>query len=304
MNASSSPGKKAVRPLAGPVRSRATKRASLACVQCRSRHIKCSGELPACKNCRIEEKTCYYAESRRGKRIMRNDGASPVESEPTSNSTPSPNIPSFDLAAQIANPLVKGWTVMEDPKTTSSSTEADLIHLYYTHFHKTHSWLPPKQTLVRLAHERKHEFYLMMSMIAYIGAVYSKTVNSKPLREKAHKMALGSLQATIWNIQSLLCISIAAFGEGEVEFCGNMFGKAVEMALFLGLQHKGFADAEKDPILAESYRRTYWALYVHGSLRTVREHHGHFQLFSTPATTEFPCEEWEYQSGVSSPRLC
>jgi hypothetical protein len=231
---------------------------------------------------------------------MKNDGASPVESEPTSNSTPSPNIPSFNLAVQIANPLVKGWSVMEGPKTQSSSREADLINLYYTHFHKTHSWLPPRQTLVRLIHERQHELHLMMSMLTYIGSVYSKTVNTKPLREKARKMAVGSLQTTVWNIQSLLCISIAAFGEGDVDFCGKTFEKAVEMALVLGLQHKSFADAENDPILAESYRRTYWALYVHGSLRTVREHHGYFQLFSTPATTEFPCEEWEYQYGVSS----
>lgn len=231
---------------------------------------------------------------------MRSNEASPIDSAPGSNSTYTINFAYFDIPVQFVKPIAKGWSIIEDPKAVSPSTEADLLHLYYTHFHKTHSWLPPKQTLIRLSHERKTEFGLIIIMIAYIGSVYSKTVNSLPLREKAHELALGPLHATVWNVQSLLCISIAAFGEDNIDLCGNIFGRAVQMALYIGLQHKSFADAEKDPVLAESYRRTYWGLYVHGSLRTVREHHGHFQLYSTPATTEFPCEEWEYQSGVSS----
>ncbi|CAM1504464.1 Fc.00g020550.m01.CDS01 [Cosmosporella sp. VM-42] len=289
-------------PRAGAARSRATKRASLACVPCRSKHVKCDGGLPACLRCRLEEKSCYYAPSRRGirdpsKRNMMRDEPYPVDREQSSDNTPSPNFANFEIPVQVTKALPGGWSVIKDPVAGSSSPTTYLFDLYYTYFQDTHSWLPPKKTLIRLLQDRPGELAFMATMIAYIGSVYTNAINSEPLRNKAYSMATGTLNTTVWNVQALLCMSITAFGEGSVDLCGEWFRKAVEMALDLGLQNKGFADSEENLILAESYRRTYWGLYLHGSLRTVREHHGHFQLYSTPATTELPCEEWEYQTG-------
>lgn len=303
LDSSSRSGPKASQPRAGAARSRATKRASLACVQCRSKHVKCDGGLPGCLRCQLEEKCCYYAPSRRGirdpmKRNMMRDESSAADTEQSSGSTPSPNFMDTTTPTHHEKPLRDGWYVVKDRRVKSSTPKTYFLDLYYTYFHDTHSWLPPKKTLLRLLEEQPQEFDFMIHMIDYVGSVYTNLIDSAPLRKKAHGMAIGSLATTVWNIQALLCISISAFGESNIELCGFTFTTAVEMALELGLQHKSFADAEKDPILAESYRRTYWALYVHGSLRTVREHRGHFQLYSTPATTELPCEEWEYQSGV------
>lgn len=39
--------------------------------QCRSRHVKCGAEVPACSRCQQDDKPCFYAKSRRGMR----DGA-------------------------------------------------------------------------------------------------------------------------------------------------------------------------------------------------------------------------------------
>src|SRR5689334_4782172 len=54
---------------AGAPRSRATVRASLACVPCRSKHTKCDGGQPSCVRCELEGKACFYAKSRRGTRL-------------------------------------------------------------------------------------------------------------------------------------------------------------------------------------------------------------------------------------------
>ncbi|KAF7536689.1 hypothetical protein G7Z17_g13005 [Cylindrodendrum hubeiense] len=148
----------------------------------------------------------------------------------------------------------------------------------------------------RLIEAQSEEFSFMMAMMLYVGSIYTNNIDIAQLRDRAYDMASGPLETTVWTVQALLCICIAALGEGHVDLCGSWFQKALEMALELGLQNKSFADAEDDPVLAESYRRTYWALYLHGSLRTVREHLGHFQLYCTTATTELPCEEWEYQA--------
>ncbi|KAF7543977.1 hypothetical protein G7046_g9888 [Stylonectria norvegica] len=283
-------------------RSRVPKRASLACVPCRSKHVKCDGGSPACVRCRLEEKACFYAKSRRGirdakKRDLMRDEALAADREQSSETTPSPNFAGFDISVQVTKPLPGGWSVIKDPGARSSSATTYLFDLYYAYFHDTHSWLPPKQTLVRLIKGRPEDFRFMASMIAYIGSVYTNAIDSNPLRQTAYELATGPLPTTIWTVQAFLCMCIAAFGEGNIEQCGVWFERAVLMALELGLQNKAFAESESDPILAESYRRTYWGIYLHGSLRTVREHRGHFQLYSTQATTELPCEEWEYQTG-------
>jgi len=43
-------------------------RVSLACVPCRSRHVKCGAETPNCSRCLQDKKPCFYAKSRRGMR--------------------------------------------------------------------------------------------------------------------------------------------------------------------------------------------------------------------------------------------
>ncbi|TQN67256.1 hypothetical protein CSHISOI_08203 [Colletotrichum shisoi] len=75
------------------------------------------------------------------------------------------------------------------------------------------------------------------------------------------------------------------------------------MALELGMQEKEFADAEHDRFISESFRRTYWALYWHGNMRAMREESPTFTLLGVVATTELPCEEWEYQSGARDPSI-
>ncbi|EEU48113.1 uncharacterized protein NECHADRAFT_75363 [Fusarium vanettenii 77-13-4] len=242
---------------------------------------------------------CVYAESRRGirdpnKRKKMKEEAMKADRDESSNSTPSPNFPGFEIPAHVIQRLPAGWTNREaqNPRAVK-----DLFDLYYANFHPTHSWLPPKKTLSRLVETVPDDFKFTMTMILYVGSKYADNVDSTSLRNDAYEMASGELPETVWSVQALLCMCIAAFGEQHDDYCSLWFDRTRDLALRLGLQHKSFADAEEDPILAESYRRTYWALYTQGSLRTVREHLGHWQLYHTRATTELPCEEWEYESG-------
>lgn len=217
-----------------------------------------------------------------------------VDGDEHSDNTPSPDFAGLNMPVNVTKPLPGGW-VAGPPSRTTRSVKYLFDH-YYLYFHDSHPWLPPKKTMGCLVEARSEEFTFTITMILYVGSIYTNNVDTTQLRERAYDMASGPLQTTVWSVQALLCICIAALGEGHVDLCGSWFQKALEMALELGLQNKSFADAESDPILAESCRRTYWALYLHGSLRTVREHLGHFQLYCTTATAELPCEEWEYQS--------
>ncbi|KAL0935273.1 C6 transcription factor [Colletotrichum truncatum] len=291
---------------AGATKSKATIRASLACVPCRSKHVKCDSALPSCLRCRLEEKTCYYAKSRRGirdpkKRSLINDPiAPPSTSTEAASSFPSPELASFEIPINVVDRLPGGWSLSKnlqvpDPRTASPTSF--LFDLYFTNFHDTHPWLLPKLQLLNRIRADPQPFHFLASCITYVGSLFSKAISSEELREKAYSLASGVLPMTPWTIQGLLVLSVAAFGENRMDLSSGWMDTATQMALDLGMHERMFADAEPDPFLAESFRRTYWALYFHGNMRATREDSPSFALFRVAATTELPCEEWEYQSG-------
>ncbi|EFQ25480.1 hypothetical protein CGRA01v4_02521 [Colletotrichum graminicola] len=294
------------KPRAGATKSKATIRASLACVPCRSKHVKCDSALPACLRCRLEEKTCYYAKSRRGirdprKRSLIND---PIGLPPTATespvSFPSPEVASLEIPINVVGTLPGGWSLMRSPRLSDSITASPtslLFDLYFTNFHDTHPWLLPKNQLLHQIRTKPEPFHFLASCVAYVGSLFSEAISSEELREKAFSLASGSLPMTCWTVQGLLVLSVAALGESRMDLSGGWMDTATQMALELGMQEKAFADSEPDPFVAESFRRTYWALYWHGNMRAMREDSPTFTLFGVLATTELPCEEWEYQSG-------
>ncbi|GKT43205.1 uncharacterized protein ColSpa_03386 [Colletotrichum spaethianum] len=176
-----------------------------------------------------------------------------------------------------------------------------LFDLYFTNFHDAHPWLLPKSQLLHRIRSDPEPFHFLASCIAYVGSLFSRAISSEELREKAFSLASGGLPMTCWTIQGLLVLSVAALGESRMDLSAGWMDTATQMALDLGMQEKAFADTESDPFMAESFRRTYWALYWHGNMRAMRENSPTFTLFGVVATTELPCEEWEYQSGEIPP---
>ncbi|RBR23500.1 uncharacterized protein FIESC28_03682 [Fusarium coffeatum] len=260
-----------------PERSSAQHRASIACIQCRTKHSRCDGYMPSCTRCKNDGKVCQYAKSRRGirdpkKRNMIKDEASVTDQDTRTESTPSPNPPSID------NPL---------------RSQMRLLDLYYANFHVAHSWLPPKPTYEQLLQEEPIEMRFLEATVDYIGSLYSST-DSTPLWERAYGMFQGPLPLTRWSVQALLSLSVASFGE-ENSIYRYLFGQAREYALQLGLQHKSYAD-EHDSIIAESCRRTYWGLYIHEMLLDMRDASGRQLLYLTKSNgcPELPCGEREY----------
>jgi hypothetical protein len=173
------------------------------------------------------------------------------------------------------------------------------IDLYYDHFHLAHPWLPPRETLDHYWKTNQDDLQFLMVTVLYIGSLYSEPRGKAALRQRAYDMSHGPLPPKVWSVQALLSLSIAAFGE-RYEYA-PMFNQALQLALRLRLQHKSTADAYTDPVLAESCRRTYWGLYIHGSLLNIRSSpfHSLFSPLETITGTELPCEEWEYQARVS-----
>ncbi|ESU05947.1 hypothetical protein FGSG_00725 [Fusarium graminearum PH-1] len=261
-----------------PERSNAKVRASIACVPCRSKHTKCDGFIPSCTRCKEEGKRCHYVSSRRGirdpkKRNMIRDEVSMTDQDDTTESTPSPNLSS------LHHPL------------------RNALDLYYANFHLAHSWAPPKRILERLLEEGLNDMQFLEATIAYIASRYS-LVDTVSLWERVYKMSHEELTPTLWNVQALLSLSIASFSERD-NFYPSLFNRARGLALVLDLRPKAYADQRDGPYIAESCRRTYWGLFVHEMLLSMRDDPMHSSLCPPKSTgsIEIPCEEWEYESG-------
>ncbi|KAI0837538.1 hypothetical protein F5Y06DRAFT_68261 [Hypoxylon sp. FL0890] len=282
-------------------RSKANIRVSLACVQCRSKHVKCDATLPACNRCQQEDKPCFYAKSRRGirdpkKRSLISDKPPMTSSAsflPTSNFSSPPSVHSLQ-------DLPSGWTVNSMSSTDASpKNETELLlDLFYSYFHPSYPCLPPKRFFCNHVKANPNSYDFLLSVINFCGSLYANQIPSDDLREAAYSAACGSLPFTVQSVQGLLVLSIAAFGEMKFEHHTGWANRAVSIAVELGMNQKAFADGTSDSVLAESYRRTWWCLTFQDSTRNLCDIGSTLTIADVDSDVDLPCEEWEYESGI------
>ncbi|KAJ6445164.1 quinate dehydrogenase [Purpureocillium lavendulum] len=159
-------------------------RVSLACLPCRSRHVRCDAAQPVCDRCAAEGRECRYTKSRRGgldraalaARRTRVEQAAAVAVAAAGNPLPGPNPnpttkPCFDAlpapAPALAAPappqhhqlpdMGRLFTPPDEPQSAGRSPASQgqpisvandaLIHLYYKCFHRFHPCVLPRKRL-------------------------------------------------------------------------------------------------------------------------------------------------------------
>ncbi|KAK6860117.1 importin-beta domain-containing protein [Apiospora arundinis] len=260
--------------------SRMAVRVSLACVQCRSKHMKCDATLPACKRCTGEGKPCFYAKSRRGIRDQKK--RSLISDRPVS-------------VPKNSNSL--GWSLpaRNAPGSGAPPENPTSLDAYYNCFHVAHPFILPKRYLMKEAMVNSGSTQFLLTVINYIGALYASEIRSDELRDAAYAAACAPLPITPQSVQGLLIMSLAALGNDALTYYGGWLNRANTMAQNLGMHKKLFAATTPDPVIAESYRRTYWGLYW---LNVCRNNFFEKQcLGDLQGDVDLPCEEWEYESG-------
>ncbi|KAI1132691.1 hypothetical protein F5Y10DRAFT_184336 [Nemania abortiva] len=278
-------------------RSKAAIRVSLACVQCRSKHVKCDATQPACGRCIVEGKPCYYTKSRRGirdpkKRSLISDEP-PIP--PLRHVSPATKCTSTALPSLPFNGSSSGWTV---PRRTNTNTDESLISAFFDHFHFGHPILPPKTYLLQYAESDPNSYHFLLTVVDFCGALYTKDARLSELREAAYSAACGSLPFTVQSVQGLHILAIIAFGESKSSHHVGFANRSWEMAIELRMHRKTFADCILDPVWAESCRRTWWYIKFQGLIRHVNEAEPTANVRDVESDADIPCsEEWEYQSG-------
>lgn len=287
-------------------RPKAHIRVSLACVQCRSKHVKCDATLPACLRCQAEAKPCFYAKSRRGirdpmKRSMISDRPprSHIEQQQYTKSSQSPpTIARGDSPLRLTREWSTAGVRSHLPRQKASRDQV-LIDNFYKYLHPGHPFLLPKR-FFNIYFDADSDSYQFLSMaVKFGGSKFAKDLASEQLKELAFTTACGPLPMTPQSVQGLLLLSIIACGDALFEHHAGWLDRALSMAMDIGMQHKTFANSVPDPILAESYRRTWYILFVQQSIRFMKHSRSKVAAADIEHNVDLPCEEWEYESGVS-----
>lgn len=175
---------------------------------------------------------------------------------------------------------------------------------FYHHFHRAHPFVLPRAHLVRRAREAGDGLALLTAAMRYVGALF---VDAGPARASYRDEALRLCRAPAtprdgFLVQALLLLAVALDGGGEQDRARDLLGEAERVAVEIGLHTRAFAalHGRGCAVLEESWRRTWWDLYVCDGMVAGVHRVTNFLLYDVAADVALPCEEAEYLSGVST----
>ena len=313
---------------------RAIRRVALACIQCRSRKVRCDANQPNCKRGLADDKICQYQKSRRGGRprrlvsaplhvvvddVFNDTGASnsspwtdifgqTLENQTSESSQSSASgsagssskslSDSLEVASNLNSNILGG--------THITQTQIDqLLAQYYTYFHVAHPCVLPRWALwIRLTSEPVVS-EVLLPVLLYIGSIFTPAVDSAPLATAALQAITSARSSSDpfspFYTQALLLYTIAVYWCNEPENGRHLLDEVIGGALNLGMQRAEFASqhGQGDRILEESWRRTWWMIYITDAHIAGSTHSFPTQTGVVQITTDLPCEERQYESGVS-----
>jgi hypothetical protein len=144
---------------------------------------------------------------------------------------------------------------------------------------------------------------LLITVMRFIGSLYSSALPSSPLE---NQVRLALIQSQPWTsgyeIQALTLYSIASYWCDDGPRSRELLDLAATKALNIGMNLKQYAaeNSGGDAVLAESWRRTWWQIYITDLHITASDHETNLCISQQNAviTVDLPCEEYEYSSGV------
>jgi hypothetical protein len=174
--------------------------------------------------------------------------------------------------------------------------EIELVDLYYENFHPSHPFILPRIALDARLAAGCPNIELVVAAVQHIGSFYTKNFVSgmanPPLEQNG--MVDG------FTVQTTLLTALAKSMCADQDLADELLAKAMHQASLIGMDTKRFADSisETDPVLAESWRRTMWMLYVSDANFAVIRQDYVLRLKGMDIDVDLPCEDKEYNEMV------
>ncbi|KUL84596.1 hypothetical protein ZTR_08691 [Talaromyces verruculosus] len=279
-------------------------RSSLACLPCRSQHIKCDGNKPSCTRCIEAAKQCDYPRSRRGgldrealaERRKRLAAANSISDQTPSSIRESHNSISEDVSNNSGSLLdaVEEAFIAPSLSHTINIEDDGLVDSYYNNFHNFHPFLLPRRYMVKLYRDPNRQSSLapLIATMRFVGHIYRSQEWDMKLKNHLEVCFRETSPTDPVVVQSRLLYSIALFWYDYKTEAASQMEVATRLAIDLGMFRREFATEHGagDPVLEECWRRTWWMLYIlevfyAGTLGTKT-----FKVVNIEATVDLPYE--------------
>ncbi|PKS10017.1 hypothetical protein jhhlp_004642 [Lomentospora prolificans] len=205
------------------------------------------------------------------------------------------------LANSISDsaPLVEAVSAQAQHKSVADNC----LESFYHNFYPAHPFVLPAGALPRTAKDLGLK--PLLAAIRWIGSLYIDVGQWKAsFLHEALRLAYDlATPRDGFLLQTLLLLIIGLDGNCQQEKARQLLSDAETLALQLGINSKTYATLQGRgiPVLEESWRRTWWELYVVDALIAGVHRNTNFFLFDFPAETALPCEEHQYVLGNIPP---
>lgn len=180
------------------------------------------------------------------------------------------------------------------------------IDAFYYYSFPAHPFVPPRNHLLQAesAGDTSSTMPALLHAIKWVGSLF---INVDPktretLFNRAHHLVCNpGAFSDGYLAQAMMLLVIGLDGTGRQEMALQLLGKLEQLALGIGLNKDHFASlhGRGSAIQQESWRRTWWELYVVDAMIAGVHRASGFALFDVETDVKLPCEEHEYLSGVS-----
>ncbi|KAM4055234.1 fungal zn(2)-Cys(6) binuclear cluster domain-containing protein [Hirsutella rhossiliensis] len=285
-----------------------------ACLACRNKHLKCDGQSP-CARCLSSQSECIYVASRRGYKGPRRGTAQNPNKRQATSPPDNPDCPML-LGAGGFPPSAMGTPASHlTPNSGPSNmqlyksycsvngidptTAERCLDSFYHHFFASHPFVLPREHLLRIAKGGMIE--PLLAAIRWVGSIYidvSPSVRDGLLEEACSLIYDPQRPRDGFLVQSMVLLIVGLDGSCQQERAREILNDVERLALEIDLNTRPFATLQGQgiPVLEESWRRTWWDLFVVDGMVAGVHRVTNFLLFDVPADVALPCEEHQYIS--------
>jgi hypothetical protein len=204
-----------------------------------------------------------------------------------------------DPLTSLMTGLQNSETQLEHGRLSSSPLRDHCMESFFVYFQAAHPFLLPKTFL--LERLRTRPLPHLEAAMRYVGSYFVKSAPIAAIEEEVRLALSRNFVKDGFTVQALLLFAIAMDGSNAQPAALELLIQAQDLALELGMNRREYASihGEGSPVLEESWRRTWWELYIIDGMIAGVHQASTFRLNTVPANVYLPCEEQEYTSGVS-----
>ncbi|KAI5865372.1 hypothetical protein GGS23DRAFT_424207 [Durotheca rogersii] len=143
------------------------------------------------------------------------------------------------------------------------------IDSYYYFFHKAHPFAPAKSYMQSRIQSQDASAVLLYAAMNYVGCMYQQSPPERDRKALVLQQARRARQPPrtpsprhVYQVATLLLLTIVAYGKGEVEEASDNLEKAISLAVDIGMDRVDSITALRDREFVELWKRTYWYLYI------------------------------------------